>query len=278
MAQAGRRPVAVRPARAGQPVPLPGPPALEQRSTQRPGAQRLGPASSGGLRRGGADQGGRALGPHRSDRPGESRGRAALLAGSLRGRDRRAARHGDRDREEHGVPGAGQVASGTRPDRQPSWRKLMSDEQRVRDALAYELEPWQPNAADLMRRGKRLAWVRRGLAAAGVTALAGTVATVSAAVGGPAPVKNMLAGGGKPPVPVVVPTPMPQTPSVDPTCLPTVPARPQLPKVTVSVSKTIDPNAVPTGKPTLPAKPSLPPKPSLPTTRPSLPGKLALPT
>jgi hypothetical protein len=146
----------------------------------------------------------------------------------------------------------------------------MSDEQRVRDALAYELEPWQPNAADLMRRGKRLAWVRRGLAAAGVTALAGTVATVSAAVGGPAPVKNMLAGGGKPPVPAVVPTPMPQTPqapSVDPTCLPTVPARPQLPKVTVSVNKTIDPNAVPTGKPTLPAKPSLP------TTRPSLPGK-----
>ena len=62
----------------------------------------------------------------------------------------------------------------------------MSDEQRVRSALEYDLEPWQPNPADLMRRGKRLTWLRRGLAAAGVTALAGTVATVSAAVGGPA--------------------------------------------------------------------------------------------
>ena len=58
----------------------------------------------------------------------------------------------------------------------------MSDE-RIRNALDYDLEPWQPDPADLMRRGKRLAWLRRGLAAAGVTALAGTVATVSAAVG-----------------------------------------------------------------------------------------------
>ena len=32
----------------------------------------------------------------------------------------------------------------------------MSDEKRVRDALTYEIDPWQPDAADLMRRGKRL--------------------------------------------------------------------------------------------------------------------------
>jgi hypothetical protein len=145
----------------------------------------------------------------------------------------------------------------------------MSDEQRVRNALSYEMTPWQPDATDLMRRGKRMAWLRRGLAAAGVTTLAGTVATVSAAVGGPAPVKNLLAGGSKPPVPAVVPA-VPH-PSVDPTCLP---AEPQLPKVTVSIDKTIDPNAVPTVKPSLPAKPTLPG--NLPTIK--LPGKPTLPT
>ena len=121
----------------------------------------------------------------------------------------------------------------------------MSDE-RIRNALDYDLEPWQPDPADLMRRGKRLAWLRRGLAAAGVTALAGTVATVSAAVGGPSDVKNLLAGGDKPPVPVVVPSATPQPPSVDPTCLP---AKLTLPKATVSVDKTIDPNNPPSVKP-----------------------------
>lgn len=157
----------------------------------------------------------------------------------------------------------------------------MSDEQRVRSALEYDLDPYTPNAGDLMRRGKRLAWVRRGLAAAGVTALAGTVATVSAAVGGPAQVKNLFAGAPKAP-PVAVPLDTPK-PSVDPTCLPgkpNVPAKPKLP--VVKVNKTIDPNqqpSVPTTKPNLPSKPSLPTtkptlpgKPSIPTTKPSLPG------
>lgn len=150
----------------------------------------------------------------------------------------------------------------------------MSDEQRVRSALEYDLEPWQPNASELMRRGKRLAWLRRGLAAAGVTALAGTVATVSAAVGGPTAAKNLLAGDGKPSVPAVVPAETP-TPSVDPTCLP---GKPTLPKATISVHKTIDPNQPPSVKPSLPGKPTVPSvKPSLPGT-PSIPaGKPTLP-
>ena len=33
----------------------------------------------------------------------------------------------------------------------------MTDEQRVRSALEYDLEPWQPDPASLMRRGRRLA-------------------------------------------------------------------------------------------------------------------------
>src|SRR5688572_15997868 len=102
----------------------------------------------------------------------------------------------------------------------------MSDEQRVRSALEYDLEPWQPDPADLMRRGRKLAWLRRGLAAAGVTALAGTVATVSAAVGGPSAVGNLLAGGDKPSVP---------TPSVDPTCLPKAPKAPHKVKAEATV-------------------------------------------
>lgn len=137
----------------------------------------------------------------------------------------------------------------------------MTDEQRVRSALEYDLEPWQPDPADLMRRGRRLAWLRRGLAAAGVTVLAGTVATVSAAVGGPSDVRNLLAGDGKPPAPIEVPT---NTPSVIPTCLPNVPApgKPSLP-------------VPPAATPSLPGKPGKPTLPPVPT--PSLPGKPTLP-
>ena len=183
----------------------------------------------------------------------------------------------------------------------------MTDEQRVRSALEYELEPWQPDPADLMRRGRRLAWLRRGLAAAGVTALAGTVATVSAAVGGPArDVRSLLAGGGKPSVPVAVPS-VP-TPSVDPTCLPSV-VRTRCEvegKLSGQAEHPVDPAvgpdgkadaagqahaaegaddqavaagqadlpSIPTSKPTLPGKPTLP---TVPTTKPTLPGKPTLP-
>src|SRR3954452_8726965 len=112
----------------------------------------------------------------------------------------------------------------------------MTDEQRVRSALDYDIEPWQPDAGELMRRGRRLAWVRRGLGVAGVTALAGTVASVSMAVGGPAAVGNLLAGKGD-----SKPHALPSLPPANPTGLPT-----DLPSCLPSV---------PTGKPSLPTVP-----------------------
>ena len=161
----------------------------------------------------------------------------------------------------------------------------MSDEQRVRSALDYDLEPWQPDAGDLMRRGKRLAWLRRGLAAAGVTALAGTVATVSAAVGGPADVKNLLAGGGKPPVPVVIPRrPRSCRRSTRPACRPSRAAEGDgLDRQDHRPEQRADDQADPAGqadaaRPGADHPPSLPGKPSLPTTKPSLPSSRRKPT
>ncbi|ADB29464.1 hypothetical protein Kfla_0340 [Kribbella flavida DSM 17836] len=151
----------------------------------------------------------------------------------------------------------------------------MSDEQRVRSALEYDLDPWQPDPADLMRRGRRFAWIRRGLAAVGVAGLAGTVATVSAAVGGPTEVRNLLAGGGKPSVPVALPTGTPTPiPSVDRTC------RPQVPTVTAEVSASVKvPAELPKGKPSLPtANPTAAPLPGKPTRLPVPTAKPSVPT
>ena len=48
----------------------------------------------------------------------------------------------------------------------------MTDDQRVRSALEYEIDQWVPDTGELMRRGRRLNWTRRGLAAGAVTVLA----------------------------------------------------------------------------------------------------------
>jgi hypothetical protein len=42
----------------------------------------------------------------------------------------------------------------------------MTDEDRLRRALDYEIEPWTPDPAALISGGRRMAWARRGAGAA----------------------------------------------------------------------------------------------------------------
>ena len=85
----------------------------------------------------------------------------------------------------------------------------MTDEDRVRRALAYEIEPWTPDPDTLMRGGRRKALVRRSAAAGAALAVAATMTGVVFAVD--------RTGGGEPPVSGVLlergPTTSPTAPS-----------------------------------------------------------------
>ena len=59
----------------------------------------------------------------------------------------------------------------------------MTDEDRVRRALDYEIEPWTPDPDVLMRGGRRKALVRRSAAAGAALAVAVTMTGVALAVG-----------------------------------------------------------------------------------------------
>lgn len=107
-----------------------------------------------------------------------------------------------------------------------------SDEQRVRDAMDYEIEPWVPDTRELMRRGRRHAWFRRGLATAAIGTLAGAAASVALAVGGTVPQSPPVGGNptpspaGTPEVPLQTPQPTtPPGPNVTPTPVPTTSPR-----------------------------------------------------
>lgn len=90
----------------------------------------------------------------------------------------------------------------------------MSNEDSVRRALDYEIEPWTPDPAVLIRGGRRIAMVRRAAAATAALAVAGTVGGVAMVVGG--------TSSSQPPVVATTPTPLPSTP---PTV--TTPAKPK---------------------------------------------------
>jgi hypothetical protein len=149
----------------------------------------------------------------------------------------------------------------------------MTDEQRVRNALDYEIEPWTPDPADLIRRGRRGAWVRRGAMAGAVVTVAGSVAGVSMAIGGPQLQQSPVGGGGDSTPSVLTPTPIPEPtqPAPTPTRPTRLPATPSLPPtVTERVPErtpTVNP-PTPVPTPTVrepsrrPATPSLPPQPT----------------
>jgi hypothetical protein len=91
----------------------------------------------------------------------------------------------------------------------------MTEDERLRRALDYEIEPWMPDPDELIRGGRRIAWIRRAAAATAAVAVAGTVTGVALAVNG----VNL----SQPPV-SDTPRPVPST--VRPTpldnCVPTV--------------------------------------------------------
>ena len=98
----------------------------------------------------------------------------------------------------------------------------MTDEQWLRHAMDYEVEPWTPNEEILIRGARRLTWVRRGVTAtAALAAAAGTAAGVALAVGGPdiqPPVSD-----NPPATPYKTPTTGPATPYKTPTTGPATP-------------------------------------------------------
>ena len=71
----------------------------------------------------------------------------------------------------------------------------MTDEDQVRRALTYEIEPWTPDPDALMRGGRRKALARRGAAAGAAIAVAVTMTGVALAVG-----VTGGTGAGQPPV------------------------------------------------------------------------------
>lgn len=133
----------------------------------------------------------------------------------------------------------------------------MTDEDRVRRALAYEIEPWTPDPGTLMRDGRRRAWARRGAAAGAALAVAVTMTGVAVAVG--------RTGGGEPPV-ADAPRPLVRMPAA--TASPTTPARPS-PKPCRTV---VRPDYEVRATPTAPARPGTPRRavPATPTAKPSL--------
>jgi hypothetical protein len=99
----------------------------------------------------------------------------------------------------------------------------MTDEDRLRQALDYEIEPWTPDPAALIRGGRRMAWTRRGAAAAAALAVAGTVTGVAVAVNG--------VTASQPPVsdrpsPSITKPTTPPSPTPSPTCIYYRPPRP----------------------------------------------------
>lgn len=94
-------------------------------------------------------------------------------------------------------------------------------EDLVRRALDYEIEPWTPDPAELIRGGRRIAMVRRAAAATAALAVAGTVGGVAMAVGGTSSSQPPVVATTPSPLPTTTPTvttPPKPTPSVDPRC------------------------------------------------------------
>jgi hypothetical protein len=87
----------------------------------------------------------------------------------------------------------------------------MTDEDRLRRALDYEIEPWTPDPAVLIRAGRRLAWARRGAAAGAALAVAVTVTGVAVAVNGVTASQPPLSDRPSPSIakPTVAPSPTP---------------------------------------------------------------------
>jgi hypothetical protein len=124
----------------------------------------------------------------------------------------------------------------------------MTDEDQLRRALDYEIEPWTPDPAALIRGGRRMAWTRRGAAAAAALAVAGTMTGVAVAVNGVTASQPPVID--RPPPSIVKPTVPPS-----PACIYYLPPRP-----------TARPTAVPTAPPTREVR-----KPRVVTPRPAHP-------
>jgi hypothetical protein len=119
-------------------------------------------------------------------------------------------------------------------------------EDRLRRALDYEIEPWTPDPAVLIRDGRRLAWARRGAAAGAAVAVAAIVTGVAVALNGVTASQPPLSDQPSPSIakPTVAPSPTPPCAyytvkpgpyAVVPTAPPTRVAR--APKVTSTPAK-----------------------------------------
>jgi hypothetical protein len=140
----------------------------------------------------------------------------------------------------------------------------MTDEDQLRRALDYEIEPWTPDPAALIRGGRRTAWTRRGAAAAAALAVAGTMTGVAVAVNGVTASQPPVIDRPSPSIakPTVPPSPspacvyyLPPRPTVVPTAPPTRAVRKPRVVIPPSAHPRSDPHCVP-----VVAKPGVPPR------------------
>ncbi len=134
----------------------------------------------------------------------------------------------------------------------------MTDEDRLRRALDYEIEPWTPDPAALISGGRRMAWARRGAVAAAALAVAGTMTGVAIAVNGVSASQPPVIDQPSPSItkPTVPPAPLPpsscayylepRVPRVVPTVPPSRPVR--KPRVFPPRDHMTKPQAIPSAR------------------------------